>query len=113
VFDRSDVLYALEWAALAPGIGGWTVLLDSHEITRLVSVIPPGLAYPAFTMTRADGAVSLSHVRPSAAPHPSREVARLASLREAVLLLCPLSDEDIATVDEAMTMLSPRPDRLQ
>ena len=39
VFHRADILYALEWAAAAPGIGGWNVLLDDEQQTRQVSVV--------------------------------------------------------------------------
>ena len=106
VFDRADVLYALEWAAVAPGIGGWTVLLDDEDQTREVSVVPPGMEQPAFCMTRVGRDVSLTWLRLGG--RPDFEVARPASLREAVHLLCPLSEECTQAVNQAMEALYPR-----
>lgn len=48
IFHNADVLYALEWAATAPGIGGWNVLLDDDKQTRKLSVVPPGSEHPTF-----------------------------------------------------------------
>ena len=31
VFHHAEVLYALEWAAIAPGLGGWNVVLDDDR----------------------------------------------------------------------------------
>jgi hypothetical protein len=108
VFDRADVLYALEWAAVAPGLGGWTVLLDDELQTREVLVVPPGMERPAFCMTRAGRDVSLTWLRSADSQRPDFEVARPASLREAVLILCPLSDEAVMAVNDAMEALYPR-----
>lgn len=105
-FDRADVLYALEWAAVAPGLGGWTVLVDDEHRTHEVSVIPPGMERPAFRITRVGREVALTWLRLGG--QPEFEVARLASLREAVHLLCPLSDECTEAVNEAMEALYPR-----
>ncbi|HET8995801.1 MAG TPA: hypothetical protein VFN42_03965, partial [Acetobacteraceae bacterium] len=41
-FHCADVLFALEWSAVAPGVGGWDVLIDDERHTRLISVVPPG-----------------------------------------------------------------------
>jgi hypothetical protein len=108
VFHRADVLYALEWAAAAPGIGGWNVLLDNEQSTRKVSVIPPGAEQPAFFITRVGAETSLAWLRGSGDRATQVEVARFASLREAVRSLCALSDEQIESVNEAMEALYPR-----
>jgi hypothetical protein len=108
VFDQADVLYALEWAAVAPGLGGWTVLLDDDSETRVVSVIPPGMERPGFAVTRKGREVSLTWLRAANSGQPDIEVARPTSLREAMLLLCPLSYERIEGINEAMEALYPR-----
>jgi hypothetical protein len=108
VFHRADVLYALEWAAAAPGIGGWNVLLDDDSYTRQVSVVPPGAEDPTFFMTIIGGEVALKWRRSSTDPSEPVEVARFASLREAVRTLCALSDEQMESVNDAMEALYPR-----
>jgi hypothetical protein len=108
VFAYADVLYALEWASLAPGLGGWTVLLDDDHETREILVIPPGMEQPAFCIYRSGRDVLLSWLRPTDPQRPEFEVARVASLREAVLLLCPLSEESIAAVHDSMEVMYPR-----
>jgi hypothetical protein len=105
VFHRADVLYALEWAAVAPGLGRWGVLLDNAEETRLVSVLPPGSDVPAFLIFRAEGHVL---VIPRSTRDGSERVRRFRNLREAVLAICPLDDEKAVAVNEAMEVLYPR-----
>lgn len=108
VFHRADILYALEWAAAAPGIGGWNVLLDDEQQTRQVSVVPPGSEHATFFMNRVGSEVSLTWVRGAGERSAPVEVARFASLREAVRSLCALSDEQVESVNDAMEALYPR-----
>ncbi len=108
LFHPADVLFALEWAAVAPGLGGWNVVLDDDRHTRLVSVVPPGAEKPAFFVTRDQTEVTISWLRQTVADGALVEVGRFASLREALLTLCPLSDELKEIVNESMEMLYPR-----
>jgi len=108
VFHRADVLYALEWAASAPGIGGWNIVLDDEDQTRQVSVIPPGAERPTFFIARLGTEVVLTWLRTTGEREGPVEVARFASLREAVRALCALSDEQLESVNEAMEALYPR-----
>jgi hypothetical protein len=108
VFHQADVLYALEWAAVAPGLGGWNVVLDDEKRTRLVSVVPPGAEQPAFFVTRDSREVTVTWLRQKVVDGALVEVGRFASLREALLTLCPLSDELKELVNESMEMLYPR-----
>ncbi len=108
VFHSSDVLYALEWAAVAPGLGGWNLVLDDDRRTRLVSVVPPGAENPAFFISRDGGEVTVNWLRQKSIDGALVEVGRFSSLREAVLTLCPLSDDLKELVNEAMEVLYPR-----
>jgi hypothetical protein len=108
VFHRADILYALEWAAAAPGIGGWNVQLDDDQQTRKVSVVPPGSEVPTFFIARAGSEVQLTWLRGTGDRATIVEVARFASLREAVRSLCALSDGQIESVNDAMEALYPR-----
>lgn len=107
-FHRADILFVLEWASVAPGLGGWNVLLDNEQETRKVSVVPPGTGHPAFFITRSGSEVALHRYRPGADPGQVIEFARYSSLREAVLTVCALSGEEIETINEAMELLYPR-----
>jgi len=106
-FHRADVLYALEWSAVAPGMGGWDVLLDDEERTRLVSVVPPGSDTPTFFIYNKGREVVLTWQAPSG-KSDVMEIGRFASLRTALLALCPLNEEQTQAVNESMEFLYPR-----
>ena len=108
IFHSADVLYALEWAAVAPGLGGWNLVLDDDRQTRLVSVVPPGAEHPAFFVTRSGDEVTISWLRQKTIDGALVEVGRFRSLREAMLTLCPLSDDQKELVNDAMELLYPR-----
>ena len=108
VFHHADVLFALEWAAVAPGLGGWNVVLDDERRTRLISVVPPGAEQPAFFVTRDGTEVAVTWLRQKVVDGSLVEVGRFCSLREAVLTLCPLSDDMKELVNESMEVLYPR-----
>ena len=106
-FHRSDMLFALEWSAVAPGMGGWDVLLDDERRTRLVSVVPPGSDTPTFFIYWKGREVVMMWLAPSGKGE-MMEVGRFACLRTAVLALCPLNEEQLNTVNESMEILYPR-----
>lgn len=108
LFHQADVLFVLEWAAVAPGLGGWNVVLDDDYATRLVSVIPPGAENPVFFITRDGGEVTITWLRQKSVDGALVEVGRYGNLREAVMTLCPLSDDQKELVNEAMEILYPR-----
>ncbi len=108
LFHQADVLYALEWAAVAPGLGGWNVSLDDDRKTRLISVVPPGAEQPAFFITRDGMEVTITWLRQKVMDGVLVEVGRYASLREALLTLCPLCDDMKELVNESMEVLYPR-----
>src|ERR1700761_9006047 len=51
-FQPADILYAIGWASVAPGIDGWRVVVADDAHPALVAVIPPGSDQPAFFITR-------------------------------------------------------------
>ncbi len=106
-FHRSDVLFALEWSAAAPGMGGWDALIDDEVNTRLISVVPPGADAPAFFIYFKGREVVLTWLAPNGKGEVM-EVGRFTNLRAAVLALCPLSDDQMQAVNEAMEVMYPR-----
>jgi len=108
LFHKADVLYALEWAAVAPGLGGWNIVLDDERQTRLVSVVPPGAEHPAFFITRKGDETTITWLRQKVIDGSLVEVGRFSGLREAVLTLCPLCDDLREIVNESMEALYPR-----
>jgi hypothetical protein len=108
VFHQAEVLYALEWASVAPGLGGWNLLLDDARATRLISVVPPGAERPAFFLTRDGRDVRLAWQRDRASGGAPVQVGSFRSLRDAVLTLCPLGEEVRRSVNQSMQMLYPR-----
>ena len=108
-FHPADVLYALEWAAATPGVVHWRVQADSARETRLVLVLPPGANRPAFEITRNGDQVQVAGPAMAENGEPPRY---FASLREAVLAICPLDEDRVVAANEAMEALYPRsPDR--
>ena len=90
-FHPADILFVLEWASVAPGLGGWNVLLDNEAETRKVSVVPPGAESPAFFITRVGSEVALHRYNPGTKQAHLVEFARYSSLREAIQAVCSLS----------------------
>ena len=103
-FDHQNVLWALEWAAVAPGIGGWNVLLDDIAPTRLMSIIPPASREASFIIYRKNGGVVASWVPPDSVGR-SVEMKRFDDLRTALLSLCSLDRETLRQVDESVELL--------
>lgn len=106
-FASADVLFAMEWSAVAPGIGGWTVAVDNEQQSRLISVIPPGAELPTFFLYRKDDVVVVVWRRPYG-DRATMEVGRFPNLRVAVLALCPLHGDVVQTINETMETLYPR-----
>ena len=106
-FHGADVLFALEWSAVAPGVGGWDVLIDDERHTRLISVVPPGSNEPAFVALRKDSAVVVIWLSANSKGE-AMELGRFSSLRTAMLALCPLDPDVLQHVNESMEALHPR-----
>lgn len=107
-FSFSDVLFALEWSAVAPGMGGWDVLIDDERYTSLISVVPPGADVPCFFLYMKAQDVVLTWM-PATRDTELMEVGRFGTLTAAMLALCPLSDEQMLAIERALEILQPRP----
>lgn len=106
-FHGADVLFALEWSAAAPGVGGWDVLIDDEAHPRLISVVPPGSNEPSFVALRTASTVIVIWLSANSAGD-AMEVGRFTSLRTAMLALCPLDPDALQFVNESMETLYPR-----
>lgn len=109
VFHPSDIAFARNWSAAAPGIDGWRVQLDREESPERVSIAPPGAEAPVFSIVRDTRDVVLYRRRPLT-PEPE-EVGRYPGLRDALLALCPLPDEALEEIHERLEMEFPRQGR--
>lgn len=91
-FASSDVAFALAWEIHAPGLGGWTVMIDEDEDGSEYLVVDPPLVYGAGFMVRPLGA----------AAEISWEQGTLLvdNVREAMLRICPLSPDALAAVEQ-------------
>lgn len=107
MFHPSDVAFVEGWCGAAPGYGGWQVRLDREEAPEQVSVLPPGAEEPLFVITKGPRDVTLHRRRP-AQDGELVELERFDGLREAVLALCPISDEALEEIHIALERNFPR-----
>lgn len=90
-FSPADSAFALAWEVYAPGLTGWTVLVDNDDEGAEIMLVDPPLAYDNGFTLRPDGRdiiVSWSGGQ-----------RRASSVREALLLLCPLAPEHLIAAD--------------
>lgn len=106
-FSFAEVLFALEWSAVAPGMGGWDVLIDDERHTSLVSIVPPGAEVPCFFVYTKHHEVVLTWM-PANRDTDLMEVGRFGSLTSALLALCPLSDDQMLAIEKSMEIFQPR-----
>lgn len=109
VFHQSDMAFARAWSQAAPGIGGWNVLVDRSAAPEQVSVVPPGGVEPVFFASRSAGKVALERKR--ADDNETVEIGMFEGLREALLALCPLTDEALEEIQTALEREFPRRNR--
>lgn len=107
-FQAADVLYALEWATLAPGLGGWRVIVSEGQKVELVSVVPPGAEFPIFFITPDGDEAVVERQRPRAVGGGYDPVGRFESLRDAVLALCKLDADQREELNTRMEAIYPR-----
>lgn len=91
-FDAAEIAFALAWQHHAPGLGGWSVCVDAGpDGAQEVLVDPPLVFGDGFrVMPDAQGATITW----------TDGFRRVASLREAMLLICPLSAEALAMIEQ-------------
>ena len=101
-FPLEDLRFALAWSRMAPGLGGWQLGVSEMASGELVEVIPPGAEFPVFCiLPRADG-VEIIRERVMEVGGGQVSVATVPTLRDAVLLLCPLGADAMAQVSQLM-----------
>jgi hypothetical protein len=108
VFHPSDIAFARGWSEAAPGFGGWNLVMDSEDAPERVSVVPPGADDPVFVITRGPRDVRLQRLRPGAEPE---EIGSLPGLREALLMLCALTEDALLDIHERLEEGFPRRER--
>ncbi len=111
VFPVEDLLFALEWSRVAPGLGGWQVAVTEINSGEMVEVTPPGAEVPVFCILPRGDHVELIRERPIEVGGGQVHVGRLPNLLEAVLKLCPLGPQqafDLERVIDPTVHFQPR-----
>jgi hypothetical protein len=98
-FSPAEVAFALAWAAYAPGLGGWSVEADFGEAGAELLLVDPPLVYgDGFRISRDGHEVVISW---------AADERRVSTLREAMLLICPLSPDALAAVEALIATSEP------
>ena len=105
VFHASDISFARGWSEAAPGYGGWNLALEDETSASEVGILPPGVETPAFVVTRGATDVTLYHRRPNG---DREEIGVYTGLREALLTLCPLDEDALVDIQDALEEAFPR-----
>lgn len=100
-FPVEDLRFALAWSRMAPGFGGWQLGVSEMASGEMVEVIPPGAEFPVFYVLPRAGCVEVIRERVIEVGGGQVSVATVPTLRDAVLLLCPLGPEAMAQANEA------------
>lgn len=96
VFPIQDLHFAVAWSRVAPGIGGWQLSVSEMTTGEIVEVIPPGAEFPVFYLLPRPAGVEIIRERVMEVGGGQVSMATVPSLREAVLLLCPLNELGMA-----------------
>jgi hypothetical protein len=91
-FSAQEFAFALAWELYAPGLGGWTVQRDTEDEGDQIILVDPPLVYGDGFMLRKD-AEGVRITSPIG-------VHRAATLRDALLLICPLGREALDSADQ-------------
>jgi hypothetical protein len=88
----NEVAFALAWEVHAPGLGGWTVIIDEDEDGSEYLVVDPPLVYGAGFQVRPLGA--------AAEIIWDQGTLLVENVRAAMLKICPLSPDALAAVEQ-------------
>ncbi len=91
-FSDQDVAFALAWEVHAPGLGGWTVQSDTDDHGTDLLLVDPPLVYGDGFVLRPDALAGVV-ITSALGTH------RAASVREALLLICPLGCDALDAVE--------------
>ncbi|WP_426954301.1 hypothetical protein [Muricoccus radiodurans] len=106
-FSIAGLSFSFAWSRLAPGIDGWRVQLVQIASGEMLDVTPPGSEFPVFSILPRAGYIEVIRERPIDAGGGQISIGRFRGLREAVLALCSLDDEQIAQIDRDLVQLAP------
>lgn len=97
-FPVDALAFALAWADAAPG--GWSMAVDAADDgSEAVWICPPGCDDPVFGIALEDGAAETTRICRGG---NMEEHGSHATLADAVLALCPLSDAQMAEVRKVL-----------
>ena len=95
-----DVAFALAWEVYAPGLSGWTVQLDEDEGGLEFLLVDPPLVFgDGFTVRPDEAGATITW---------SQGACRAASVRDAMLRICPLGPDALAAVEQLAAAPTPR-----
>ncbi len=98
-FTVKEFAFAMAWEMYAPGLGGWTVHREMEDDGAEFILVDPPLVYgDGFTVHREAGEVVVSWFG---------GVLRTPTLREALLVICPLSPEGLEAADRLAALPGP------
>lgn len=98
-FSDSDVAFALAWEIYAPGLCGWTVRRDFEDTGEDLILVDPPLNYGNGFMLSSDESGVLIEWQGGR--------RRMPTVRDALLLICPLPAEALAAADYLATQPDP------
>lgn len=101
-FPVDDLSFAMAWSRVAPGIGGWRLAVSEMTSGEIVEIIPPGAKFPVFYVLPRPGGAEIIWDCSTVVEDDQASLGLLPSLRDAVLLLCPLTSEVLAQVRESL-----------
>jgi hypothetical protein len=107
VFPARDIRWAMEWARVAPGWGGWVIrtsVLENGD--EAICVAPPGSIVERFVIC-AGTFEGRQHVEIYwAEEHEDggrlSQIGHSGNLRDALLFLCPLSEAQMSRLKRAL-----------
>ena len=102
-FPVEDLQFAIAWSRLAPGWGGWQASVSEMATGEIVEVTPPGAEFPLFYILPRACGVEVIRERVMEVGGGQVSVATVPTLRDAVLLLCPLGPDALAQAGQAVT----------
>ena len=98
-FSKRDLAFAFAWEIYAPGLSGWNISVDPEEAAADLILVDPPLVYgDGFTVRKSESGVEIKW-------SGGRESA--ATLRDALLLICPLAPEALAAADGLAALPEP------
>ena len=98
-FPVGDLAFAMAWSRVAPGIGGWRLAVSEMTSGEIVEIIPPGAKLPVFYVLPRPGGAEIIWDCSTAVENDQVSLGLVPSLRDAVLLLCPLSLDLLAQIE--------------